>query len=277
MHDPYNPLFRQLTSEDDLKRRLIASLFHDLGQYPLAHDLEDAAPLSLRELFRHERLTEAWLENNTPDAKGRTIKDIIENSERGWGVKIEKIKQLLKTKTVERPTLEFDTPNLKMGLLQLIIDGPLDVDKLDYLVRDSKRAEIPYGAFVDVDRLVRNLTVVLTKDDKENTILTLGTYEKSLSAAELVTFARYELYQTLYWHHTVCSATHVERGSAPIPPKKPRAKTTFEDAFEKFLGLKSRPRHVGIEELLSFLLKQAKDYGIELIKMIQERRLYNVS
>ena len=51
-HDPLNSLFKQIVSEADIIALLLAALFHDLGQFPLAHDLEEAAP----ELFDHEKI-----------------------------------------------------------------------------------------------------------------------------------------------------------------------------------------------------------------------------
>ena len=49
-HDPINPIFRQIMNERDLITCLLAALLHDLGQYPLAHDLEDAD----HDFFDHE-------------------------------------------------------------------------------------------------------------------------------------------------------------------------------------------------------------------------------
>lgn len=273
LQDPYNPLFRQLTNSDDLKALLVASLLHDLGQYPLAHDLEDAAPASLKDLLRHERLTQAWLDNTSGDAEDRTLRDIIESDNDGWGIKLGAVKDLLRTE--EDLQLPLERPALGLRLLRSIIDGPIDVDKLDYLVRDSKRADLPYGMFVDVDRLVRSLTVVLTKDDHERRLLTLGVYEKGQSASESVTFARYELYQALYWHHAIRAIRPMLRevlrsGSF----EKPKGKVKFDEAFEKMLGLHSDPQAIGVDDVLATLERFASDHGRDLLGMVRRRRFY---
>ncbi len=282
LHDPYNPLFRQLTNADDLKRILVVSLLHDLGQYPLAHELEDAAPSSsLRELLRHERLTMNWLDNPTKDFQGRSIREILQDVDKGWGLNIRNLKELLGSESEPQldlldPKDKFEpTPGLKLGLLRSIIDGPIDVDKLDYLVRDSKRAELPYGMFVDVDRLVRSVTVVLTKDDNNNTLLTLGAYEKGQSAAESVTFARYELYQSLYWHHTVRAIRPMLREVFRSGNfDKPKGKLRFNEAFESTLGLQAIPREIGVEAILETLDKFASEHGREILEMVRNRRFY---
>jgi serine/threonine protein kinase len=57
-NDPLNPVFKQIMDEEDLKAGLLAALLHDLGQYPLAHDLEEADEHG----FKHEALTIRMLE-----------------------------------------------------------------------------------------------------------------------------------------------------------------------------------------------------------------------
>ncbi len=200
-NDPYNLLFKQLVSEKDIKAILIASLLHDLGQFPLAHEMTEIS----RE-FKHENFTIEFLNNPQKDDNGHSLKDIIEDEDWGWGVGLEKVKEILRAgkeyKIGKEQKDMFEKPSLKIRMLSSIIDGPIDSDKLDYLLRDSQRCYLKYGESIDVDRLIRNLTVIITKDDHNNKYLTLGTYEKGQPAAESLTFARYLLYQALYWHHT---------------------------------------------------------------------------
>src|SRR5665647_2860252 len=51
LRDDVNPLFAQLMTPRDIRRLIVASLLHDIGHYPLAHDFEEAD----RKLFDHER------------------------------------------------------------------------------------------------------------------------------------------------------------------------------------------------------------------------------
>src|SRR5207253_1312613 len=55
--DSYSPLFRQIVSEEDCRTTLLASLVHDMGQFPLAHDLEEID----KKVFSHAELTIAML------------------------------------------------------------------------------------------------------------------------------------------------------------------------------------------------------------------------
>ena len=89
-NDNYNPLFKQLVNEQDVKLLLIASLLHDLGHYPFAHEFEE----NIKDLH-HEKITVDFLTNPTKDKDGFTIKDIIENADRGWGISLDTVKELL--------------------------------------------------------------------------------------------------------------------------------------------------------------------------------------
>jgi hypothetical protein len=83
------------------------------------------------------------------------------------------------------------------GLLQDVLSGALDVDKLDYLVRDARHCNVPYGE-VDVDRIVEALRV--HDDDRGNPRLALS--EKGTGPFQSLVFARYMMFFNVYWHHT---------------------------------------------------------------------------
>lgn len=89
-NDPYNPLFKQLVDKEDIKSVLLASLLHDLGQYPFAHEMEEVS-----KDLKHEEYTLKYLDNSTKDRCGNTLRDIIENVEWGWGIQLDKVKEIL--------------------------------------------------------------------------------------------------------------------------------------------------------------------------------------
>ena len=79
-------------------------------------------------------------------------------------------------------------------LLQQIIDGPLDVDKMDYLWRDSYYAGVHYGRF-DIDRLVNTLIIAELRQQPK-----LGIEEGGILAAEGLILARYYMFLQVYFH-----------------------------------------------------------------------------
>ena len=72
-----------------------------------------------------------------------------------------------------------------------IISGDLDVDRMDYLLRDSYYTGVAYGV-IDVERLIYNMTL------KDNLMLK----RKGVQAAESMLLARYFMYPSVYQHHT---------------------------------------------------------------------------
>jgi len=77
------------------------------------------------------------------------------------------------------------------GPLRQIISGELDVDRMDYLLRDSYYTGVAYGV-IDVERLIYNMKL----DDR------LLLKEKGVQAAESMLLARYFMYPSVYQHHT---------------------------------------------------------------------------
>lgn len=135
----------------------IAALLHDIGHGPFSHVSE--AVLGVK----HEVLT-AKVINET------SLNDII--------------------------TKEFDSKEIidiinGKGSLGPIISGELDVDRMDYLIRDSHYTGVAYGV-IDVDRIIANL--------KLNQYLILDI--KGVQAAEEALVARYQMYPSVYQHHT---------------------------------------------------------------------------
>jgi HD superfamily phosphohydrolase len=199
-NDLGNPLFRNLVAAEDVNAVLLAALLHDLGQYPLAHDLEEVH----ERIFKHGRIGTALLEDGMLDKRGRTLLDIVEDPQNGWGVSAESLRQILGAHS-KNQELELDErpASLKTDVLAAIVDGQVDADKADYIIRDSARCELPYGDQLDLERLLRVLTVAIIPDEAAPIQrVTLGVYDKGLTSAHAFGQARYQLLSTVYWHHT---------------------------------------------------------------------------
>ncbi len=144
-------------SEDEIELVRISGLLHDVGHGPFSHVSE--AVLS----FPHEELT----------------KHVIEKTS---------MHDLLDEKFDTKEIAEIINGN---GHLGPIISGELDVDRMDYLLRDSHNTGVAYGV-IDYERIISNLRL----DD--GLVLDI----KGVQAAEGALVSRYFMYPSVYQHHT---------------------------------------------------------------------------
>ncbi|MBL6705432.1 MAG: HD domain-containing protein [Planctomycetaceae bacterium] len=157
---------------------LVSALLHDLGHWPFCHPIED---LSLPELPPHEAYAAEYL---------RPERELAQVLKSEWNIDPDEVLDVLVVKTDSR----------ELRLLRSILSGPIDIDKMDYLERDSLHCGVPYGRHFDKNRLIQSLVLNEAGDG-------LAITQKGKTAAELMVFARYVMFSEVYWHHAVRSAT----------------------------------------------------------------------
>lgn len=196
--DQASPLFRQLFCANDIRVLLLTSLLHDLGQFPLAHDLEEID----KSIFDHGDLTVAALKgewNKRLKGSRKITFDSLEIVLNEWGVTSEQILKILSAKPKNIGA------SVKDKLLRSILSGPIDADKLDYLLRDGRLLDLPYPKGVDVERIYVCVTTVIIErlEGGYTDIPVLGIQAKGKVSADFLTLARYAMFSQAYWHHAV--------------------------------------------------------------------------
>lgn len=169
--------FHELVTPEDVEIFIVAALLHDLGHWPFCHPIED---LELAGVPEHEHFANSFL---LEGEVANTLRD-------DWGIHPREVVNFLSGKPRTR----------SRELLQSLLSGPIDVDKVDYLQRDSLHAGVPYGRNFDVQRLVASLCI-----NQQGNRLAIS--EKGKTAAEMMVFSRYVMFSEVYWHHAVRSAT----------------------------------------------------------------------
>ncbi len=170
--------FCELVDRSTAELLIVAALLHDLGHWPYCHPIED---MELAGLPSHESHANRFLSEQ--GELGQVLR-------KSWGIDPALVLDLLVPRT--------DSPRLR--LLRSILSGPIDVDKMDYLDRDSLHCGVPYGRNFDRQRLIQSLVLNQSGDG-------LAISSKGKTAAELMVFARYVMFSEVYWHHAVRSAT----------------------------------------------------------------------
>ena len=161
----------------DAELLIAAALLHDLGHWPFCHPIED---MQLPGVPEHELFANSFL------LEGE-VADVLREE---WQINPRDVVALLS----EKPQDD------KRKLITSLLSGPIDIDKMDYLARDSLHAGVPYGRNFDQNRLIGSLTV-----NEEGTGLAITA--KGKTAAEMMVFARYVMFSEVYWHHSVRAAT----------------------------------------------------------------------
>lgn len=169
--------FREAIRPEDAEVFILAALLHDLGHWPFCHPIEDVRlpGVPSHELFANSFLLEGELA------------DVLRQD---WGIHPRDVVVLLS----EKPR------NPASRILRSMLSGPIDIDKMDYLFRDSLHAGVPYGRHFDQQRLLGSLCLNRAGDG-------LAITDKGKTAAELMVFARYVMFSEVYWHHGVRAAT----------------------------------------------------------------------
>ncbi|HVS64540.1 MAG TPA: HD domain-containing protein [Thermoanaerobaculia bacterium] len=149
-----------------------AALLHDVGHAPFSHTAESL----FDQPIDHEEMTRRLL----------GLPEIETAFERHDG-DLEFVLRLLSGE-VEGPT----------RLLAQAMSGELDVDKMDYLLRDSMFCGVQYGRF-DLDRI---LDTVVPIQDPESGRWGLGVEQGGVHALEALVLARYYMFTQVYFNPT---------------------------------------------------------------------------
>lgn len=174
------PTFRELSEpiDETIKLIVLSSLLHDIGHYPYSHWIEeiDEFPNKIKFLNHEDRAREIIHSEN--------IRKLIEEQ---WEVNPEILSNIIASKHIKED---------RELLINSLINSVIDIDKTDYLIRDSIHCGVNYGKGIDIERLLGSLYV---DPDIKKICLT----DKGRSSLLSILTCRNIMYQEVYWHKTV--------------------------------------------------------------------------
>ncbi|MHA6534400.1 HD domain-containing protein [Paenibacillus sp. BAC0078] len=152
---------------------LCAALLHDLGHGPFSHSIEEAFEMN------HEDWTCRIIQEDTE------ITAILREVEGDFPQKVA---------SVISKTYEHE-------IVVNLVSGPLDADRMDYLLRDAYYTGVNYGT-IDIDRILRMLRPYNGR---------VVVKESGMHAIEDYLMSRYQMYWQVYFHPVTRSSEIILR------------------------------------------------------------------
>jgi HD superfamily phosphohydrolase len=186
----------KISCEEDVQKLRIAALLHDIGHYPYSHLMEyiDWDSYISWYFSTNESARESGASKIIPYpdhqelgriiiANRKDIKEVLEKAQ----IDPNEIAALIEGKHASIPNL---------------LHRSIDVDRMDYLVRDSLNTGVPYGR-IDIHYILNNLDIA------EDSGIVLNS--KARIAAEHLLLSRYFMFNSVYLHKTVFGFEEVVR------------------------------------------------------------------
>lgn len=170
-------------AKDEREIIACAAMLHDIGHGPFSHTLESILKETLN--VDHVDLTEKLIlgEHVIFDSKEKefigslSVFDLLNK----YSINQNEIINIIRGKTQ------------KKQYLSQLLNSSIDVDQLDYLIRDAYYTGVAYG-MIDIERFLQTLII---NDDK------LAVRKKGVGVVENILMARTLMYSSVYFHKTV--------------------------------------------------------------------------
>lgn len=149
-----------------------------------------------------------------------------------------------------------------------IISGPLDVDKLDYLLRDSYFAGVKYGLF-DLEKVIQSFEEI----DISRKGRTLGISQEGIYAVEQLLLAKYHMNAQVYQHRIRRITDAMLVRGIELGIKTGMRKLTELFHIHDSKGFIEKYENWNDRTLTELMLKNSTGAALEYFRRTRERKL----
>lgn len=245
--------FREALGIDGWERDILlaSALVHDVGHPPFSHTFEDVLRKRLR--VDHMELTAGVIRGDV---------DIVPEAEHNAVKNLPRITECIERLSLDPGQVALIVMSEKgvKGIppyITSLIHGPVDVDQLDYLMRDSYFTGVATGR-VDADRIIRTSEIAGNR---------MVIRKSGIAAVEGLIVSRALMNSAVYFHKTVRIAEMMLTKAVSTLDK-----SVFEDVFKDTdASLSERlMRHGGYARDIALRLKYRRLFKSALLMYLEE-------
>ncbi len=223
--------------KDNRGELMAAGFLHDIGHGPFSHAVDFC--LKIISGKRHEDVTGEIIDRDL---------GLLEN----YGITSSAVKKII----------VGDHP---FPFVSDIVNGPLDVDKLDYLMRDAHNVGLRYS--LDVDHFANSYTVLGDYTDLGKCQLGLDDSQEAIVTAEIFVLIWKSMYDLVYHiEQSRIAEKMLEKAILKGKDENGEIRDYFTD-IAKFIELN--------DDGLLGLLEKSGPFPKEVVKGIREKKLYS--
>jgi uncharacterized protein len=176
----------------------LAGLLHDIGHAPLSHAAESLMPMRDSMGLEAYGVTTGQASHEEMGLKLLVASPLTARLNTAFGdmdITAEHVAAVLGTFDTDVSS-DFIVQGIDhRPVLHSMVSGEMDIDRMDYLLRDSYFTGVSYGRY-DLTWLLSNLRIFV--DEEKKARLAFGI--KALPAFEHFLLARYHMFQMVYFH-----------------------------------------------------------------------------
>ncbi|MDW7776749.1 MAG: HD domain-containing protein [Methanosarcinales archaeon] len=239
---------------DDASKKIIrlAGLLHDIGHGPFSHVSENVL-----EKYVDKGILKKYKADNAHELLSLLLIQ-----------QIDEIRDILSDKEIEDIVLLLQA-NDRRSIEHDIVSGPLDVDKIDYLLRDGYFAGVKYGTF-DLEKVFKSFTKIeISREETQ-----LGITNEGIYSVEQLLLAKYHMNVQVYQHR-------VRRITDAMLVKG--IEFAIEEGIEEIINIykiKDTPEFLSDfisfddETLIRTILSKSKGWANDYFERIANRKLF---